>query len=347
MEISVSNELAEKWLRGLGFEPEPEPEWIKSGRKPDFFARGPADCWLEVKELGLPDYEYAFAYAWNDLHERCQKSRLTGTLYAFIGEHDQRAAKAAFRYVKRIHREVTEDGPNIIVMIPGDPDYNANVRVEYESRDGKHTVQVGPGSVSGQYQCFPSLEPANWSAVATLRASTGAETTARLHKILLSRISPPLVLRAFHSTEPLSLSAGHSEARDNTSQSRIRRALADCNSQIRNGQRFNAAPGIAVIYQDFPDALGPEQLLAALFGDLTIEVLRDPARLGRAALAGNGALTRTDNRGISAVRYIRRNANADFVVNPHAEHALPWEHFADAAWVHDTDRYVLSQRASR
>jgi hypothetical protein len=340
----MSNQLVATWLRELGFDPEPEPSWITSGRKPDFFARGPADAWVEVKELGQPDHDYAFADAWNDLRARCDKSHLTGQLYACIDVNDQRAAKAAFKHIERLHREVVADGTNYIVMIPGDPAYGTNVRLEYEASDGRRTVQVGPASISGQYQCFPSLEPGNWSEVAALRNSNGVVVTAKLYTFLLSRVPPPLVLRLFHSTERLSLSAGHSAMRNNTSQSRIRRAVADCNSQFRNGQRFAAAPGIAVIYQDFPDALGAEQFLAALFGDLTLEVIRDPPRLGRAALSGNGVLTRTDNRGISAVRYVRRNADAVLAVNHHAKFPLTWEHFAEAAWVHDADRYVLRQR---
>jgi hypothetical protein len=343
----MSNELTETWLRELGFDPELEPDWITSGRKPDFFARGPADTWVEVKELGLPDHEHAFADAWNDLRTRCEGSKLTGSLYAFIDVNDQRAAKAAFKHIERIHGEVTADGTNYVVMIPNDSAYGTNVRLEYESRDGNRTIQVGPASVSGQYQCFPSLEPKNWSAETTLRNSNGTVTTAKLHKLLLSRLPPPLVLRIFQSPDKLSLSAGHSAVRHNTSQSRIRRAVADCNGQIRNGQRFAAAPGIAVIHQDFPDALGDEQLLAALFGDLTLEVIRDPPRMGRAFLSGNGVLTRTHNRGISAVRYVRRNSNSVLAVNPHAEIPLTWEHFAESAWVHDADRYVLRQRSPR
>ena len=33
----MSNERAEQWLKGLGYAPEPEPDWIQVGEKPDFF----------------------------------------------------------------------------------------------------------------------------------------------------------------------------------------------------------------------------------------------------------------------------------------------------------------------
>lgn len=343
----MGNELTARWLRERGFNPEPEPVWITSGRKPDFFARGPADTWVEVKELTPPQHDFEFANAWNDLHDRCAKARANGRLYAAVGQFDPKAAKSVIKHVERIHQELAQDGPNYVVMIPGDPAYGNNVRLEYDSRDGKRTVQVGPASASGKYTCYPSLEPRQWSATVTLRAATGAETTGPLFDLLLGKVSPLLAVQVFQATEQLSLGGGHSEVRKNTSQDRIRRAVADCNRQIRNGQKFAQAPGLAVIHQDFPDALGPEQFVAAMFGDLAFEVNRDEPRVRRVVLTGNGVLTATDNRGVSAVRYVRRHADAVFVVNPHAEHALPWEHFAESAWVHDTDHYVLRQRASR
>ena len=84
----MSNQRAEQWLRALGYAPEPEPNWIVDGAKPDFFGHGDRPVWVEVKTPAPPHHQEVMGRAWNDLLTRCARVQAaTGDLYAVIGDN--------------------------------------------------------------------------------------------------------------------------------------------------------------------------------------------------------------------------------------------------------------------
>ncbi len=77
----MSNERAERWLRTLGYQPQPEDalDWIDEGRKPDFYCPGDYPFLVEVKTFDPPAEQQLMARAFEDMRERCLKEqRVTG-----------------------------------------------------------------------------------------------------------------------------------------------------------------------------------------------------------------------------------------------------------------------------
>jgi hypothetical protein len=90
---------------------------------------------------------------------------------------------------------------------------------------------------------------------------------------------------------------------------RLPREIDMANEQLRNGQNHVPGPGVCVIYHKDLEASGDEMFLAALFGDLTVPIDLNPTRMGTTFLGRNGILSVKQNRGISAVRYVRGDAD--------------------------------------
>jgi hypothetical protein len=340
----VTNERAQAWLASLGFKTEPEPAWIPSGEKPDFFVSGPTDAWVEVKTL---EWDDSLGSALQDLKVRCEKLEQVGagSIHAIVGPYDSRAARQALHHARKVSLLPTGDATRV-VMIPGDPAYGADVELEYQAETGESVVQTGPASVSGQYQCYPALDPKNWSSVVTIRRSNGDTDTAKLYQRLGSRVPFQLALRIFASEKSLFVGSAGSGVRTNTSQKRIREDINKANSQIRNAQKARLAPGVVSIYHDSLDALGLEMFLAALFGDLSIPVTPvrgGPPKFGTPEFGPHAVLTGGKNRGVAIVRYYPYKDEPYTVVNPYADTPIDWRPFADAAWImNEAGQFVLT-----
>lgn len=338
----MSNERAEQWLKGLGYAPEPEPDWIRAGEKPDFFGHGEAPVWVEVKTLHPPRHHALMGRAWDDLRARCAKvEATTGDLYAVIGDdYDEKAAKWL---IGSLASEAASERRVDVVVVPGDPVYDVTVRFEYAAEDGL-IVQACARSESGRYTVYPGLEPNDWGKEIQILHSDGSKSAAALYEVLEADADAKLAVRIFPSTTPLQLrSTIGAGARENRSVWRVRQEIRYTNRQLRNGQSYQAAPGVCAIYQDGLDALGEQQVLAALFGDLTVQVMPNPTQLGPAFLGRNGVLSPTKNRGVSAVRYERAATSVTVVVNPWAAHAIDAGLFRQPVWVLDGDRLVLRE----
>lgn len=338
----VSNERAEQWLRTLGYAPEPEPVWIRAGEKPDFFGHGATPVWVEVKTLEAPRHLAVMDRAWADLRARCARvEATTGDLYAVIGDdYDEKAAKWL---IGSVASDAATERRVDVVVVPADPVYDATVRLEYATEEGL-IVQSCARSESGRYTFYPGLEPNDWSKEVQILHSDGSKSAAALYDVLEADADAKLAVRIFPSATPLQLrSTIGAGARENRSVWRVRQEIRYTNRQLRNGQRYQAAAGVCAIYQDGLDALGEQQVLAALFGDLTIPVMRNPTQLGPAFLGRNGVLSPTKNRGVSAVRYERAATSVTIVVNPWAAHPIDARLFRQPAWVFDGDRLVLRE----
>ena len=86
---------------------------------------------------------------------------------------------------------------------------------------------------------------------------------------------------------------------------RLPREIHKANQQLRNGQNHVPGPRVCVIYHKGLEASDDRMFLAALFGDLTVPIDLNPTRMGTTFLGRNGILSVKQNRGISAVRYVR------------------------------------------
>jgi hypothetical protein len=338
---SNRNDDAATWLRSLGYDPEPEPTWVSSGRKPDFFARSTDPLWAEVKTLDAPDEAQDFDWAWNDLHRRCEKSSdLVGILYVLIGTaYDEKTGKSAIAHVRRICDK--SDAPSTqVVLIPREPDYARTVKLTYRSADGDEVVQRGPASTSTRYGFHPSHPPSNWADRIHVEVTPGEHFSVEAYDALEGNGEPQLILLWEPSAKPLRIMGGSGEAQWNRTMGRVRGAISDACNQLKNGQRFHEAPGLVLIYQDDFSALGDEQFFAALFGDLTYQIsLSSPSVLGPPHFGANAVLQPDLNTSVSAVRYVRRGG-AIAVINPYARFRVDIDAIGEPVWMFERDKLV-------
>ena len=279
--------------------------------------------------------------AWNDLHERCGVlDGVTGDLYAVIGDdYDERAARWL---LAAIEREARSGRLVHIVSVPADPIYEVSARFSYQAEDGE-VSQVAAKSRSQRYPLYPALEPADWGAEVEVTYSDGSRLSGAGHALFESRAAASLAARIFPGSAPLSLrGALGAEAQENRSVWRVREAVADASQQLRNCQRYRPAPGVCAVYQGGLDALGDQQVLAALFGDLTIAIEREANHSGPAFLGRNGVLSPTKHRGVSAVRYQRTDSSVAVVLNPWSDAPISPGLFRRPVWVLDGERFVLA-----
>jgi hypothetical protein len=125
-------------LEGAGFTCEPEPDWIKEGKKPDFFCSGPLEFWCEVKTLeptteftGLSDVLEALAV-------RTKNMGKPGRGMAFVGtEVTSRDLKKVTSLLTRwLGRLADPDAPNsVVALVPKDPDFSQFVRFAISTED--------------------------------------------------------------------------------------------------------------------------------------------------------------------------------------------------------------------
>lgn len=328
----MSNDRVCEWLEGLGYVPEPEPSWITQGQRPDFFCPGERPVWVEVKILKFSRESELFDRAWNVLCRRADKIRGMGEGHILVGQTFD--DKAAAQLIKCLGRELGRQSRASvrIVAVPVDPEVGRWARLSYSLPDGSLVEQVGPAALSGSYPSYPSCEP-HWSKPATLALSDGTTMQVPAFR-LLNVAAGKVALRLFDSETPFKISsASLYEATRNRSRERVREAIDEANDQIRNGQLYKTAPGIACIYQESMEALGGRTLLSALFGDLTVPIDRHSRKFGEAFFGRNGILSPDKNRGVSAVRYTGHGGKTTFVVNPWAAHSLKWEIFAEEAYL--------------
>lgn len=341
----MSNDAAQLWLQSLGYVPEPEPDWIIIGRKPDFFCPGEHPAWVEVKTLELAKESAAFGRAWDELHRRAERIAECGEAHALIGPgFDDRTVAEVMRCLSRELRQTSTAQVRIIV-VPPDPDFGRWARLAYALRDGSSVEQVGPASLSGSYPSYPSCEP-DWAKQVVLTLSDGGTRQDYAYRIL-SVAAGKIALRLFESTTPFKIqSASMFEVVRNRSSYRVREAIDEANDQIRNGQTYRPAPGIVCIYQETMDELRAHTLLAAVFGDLTVPIDRGSGKFGEIFLGRNGILKPDKNRGVSAVRYVGYGGDSIFIVNPWAEYPIQWRVFARDAYILQGSRLELVSSAT-
>lgn len=333
-------ERVRPWLEGLGFRLTPEPPFITSGRRPDFFCEGPFDLWVEVKTPERSALWRSLEDVRTELVDRVQKIAGTGYVDVAVGTSiTSDVAASVARYLRRVV-EQPDDGIARTVVVPRGPVLRRHVRIQYSTSDGTTVEQHGPASTEDRYAHFPGLEP-DWQSIVDVHEVGGTTRRERAFKVLDAH-EGTVALRHYPGDKPLHVgSVSSAEARLRTGQERIRRLVEDANGQLRNGASFREAPGVLVILHDELDALDEQGLLAALIGNLTYTI----APGGHAStpfLGADGVFRPDKNRSVSAVRYATRH-RTDFVVNPHAHRPIEWRRLVDRAFVAGNGNVTLRQ----
>jgi hypothetical protein len=338
----MSNDRVEAWLRERGQSPEPEPAWV-AGRKPDFFCPGPTPIWVEVKTLEQSQHQQTQDRAWNDFRSRIQKIEgATGTVYAMTSQaYTQAHGKVAARLVKELtkatapaSREVNE-----VIVIPPDPLPNALVTIRYESTAGE-VIQIGPKTVSGRYHFYPSYDPQDWAQEVVVVCGEDMSDKRQIYDVFIGDSDGPIAVNYCRSDSPIWCTLMSMGGRSATA-ARLRLVINDANDQLRSGQRCVPAPGVCVIYHESLDATSDQMFLAALFGDLTIPIELNPTRRGTPFLGNNGILSPTQNRGVSAVRYVTLGLGESIALNPYADFPIDADFFNAPVWVPDGEAMSL------
>jgi len=266
----MSNERAERWLRSLGYEPQPEPAWIDEGQRPDFYCPGEHPLWVEVKTFNPTVEQREMGLALEDLQRRCaQAGGLTGSIYVMLGAaYEQLAGRWLLGQLRTVARE---EGFTHTFVVPVDvDDYSATVSIRYESVEGP-ILQTSVALESGKYSFHPGMEPQNWGARATMMRAGVWDEGPELYDLFESDNSL-LSVAWYPANEQLHVGATMMPFSRNTTDQRIRAAVKEANRQIRNGQKYRNAPGVCVIYHDTLDHSGEYSVATALFGDLLIPV---------------------------------------------------------------------------
>jgi hypothetical protein len=108
----VTETRAKELLDKARIKYEPEPAWITSGRKPDFYCSEPAKFWCEVKTLELPEDSKRLAEALTELRTRTARLSGFGIGIAHVGETmSNRGAKLAVQLLKRALKRFDDSDP--------------------------------------------------------------------------------------------------------------------------------------------------------------------------------------------------------------------------------------------
>jgi hypothetical protein len=326
----MSNERAERWLRSRGYEPEPEPKWIEEGQKPDFFCPGGRPLWVEVKTFDPTVEQHEMGRAWEDLRQRCAgEDGLTGEIYLMLGTTYEQASGRWL--LGQLRNGPRADGCIHTFVVPVDiEDYSPTMRFEYESTEGR-VLQSSVKMEKGRYPFHPGLEPASgaWASRATIFRDGTRDEGPELYDFLESDNS--LLSAAWYpSDKQLHVGATIKPVVRNNTDQRIRAAVKAANSQIRNGQKYRAAPGVCLIYHDTMDHAGDHSVAAALFGDMLIPV---GGTMAEVVMGQGGAWnSRGKNNGVGAVRYLRTDDSATTIINPWAQQQVDPAIFPEAPW---------------
>lgn len=243
----MTNERAEIWLRELGYNPEPEPDWVTDGRRADFFCEGDSPCWVEVKTLLPPRHHELMGRAWTDLRARCERvSGVTGDLYAVVGDtYDERAARWL---LAAIEREARSSRLLDVVSVASEPIYEVTARFWFRAEDGE-VSQIAAKSRSQRYPLYPARDPVDWGERIEVTYSDGTASVGLAYEVFEEPASASLAARIFRSTARLSLRGTlGASAQENRSVWRVREVVASAGQQLRNCQRYQPAPGICAIY---------------------------------------------------------------------------------------------------
>jgi hypothetical protein len=325
----VTEPRAKELLDKLGFTYEPEPKWITSGRKPDFYCSEPSECWCEVKTLERSEDFERLSKALEEFQRRTAGLSGSGMGIVYVSETmSHRDAKLAVELLKRaLTRLDDSDKPDIVVsLVPTYLDRKNFVRFSIDVPEGKKAEFHSCASTSGRYAVPSGLYPQPDSQSVELKFSSGRTKQIEAHTVIDDTDNFRAAITVYAKKEAhfeIVSAVRTGAARRLKTVSRIRDVVSDANEQAKNGNAYKEAPSVTVVFQDGPDVPDDTIVKSALYGDLKYVATKSNPASGHLALEGDGAWNSTKNRSTSAVIYIRNNRAPIVIHNYWAHRPLP------------------------
>jgi hypothetical protein len=315
-------------LERAGFTCEPEPDWIKEGKKPDFFCSGPLELWCEVKTLAPTTEFTALSDVLEALAIRTKNIGKPGRGMAFVGtEVTSRDLKKVTSLLTRWLGRLTDpDAPNnVVALVPKDPDFSQFARFAISTEDDRRVEVYSYRSTSDTYSLPYAVRPDPDDQTVEMQLSSGAVKSAPAYELIDGEATLRIAVVSWPDKKAFSLiSASPSgPARAMTTSERIREAVGEANSQLKNAVAYRDAPSLLAIVHDGADVADDIIVISALYGDLKYQFTPGNPDSGRLFVGDNGAWNRTKNRSTSAVMYVRNRAKPLIVRNLWASRALP------------------------
>ena len=319
---------AKELLHKRGIKYEPEPGWIISGRKPDFYCSEPEECWCEVKTLERSQDSKRLSDALDDLRKRSTSLSDSGMGIAHVGDTmSHKDAKSVVQLLKRPLKRLAEaDSPDVAVaLVPKNADRNQFVRFSVSTKDKKNVEFHSYVSTTGRYTVPSGMYPDPDSQMIKLKFSSGRIKEVLAHTVIEASDDFRVAIAAYSSETPFEIVSAMptGAARRLGNVARIRDAVSDANEQVKNANTYKAAPSVTVIFQDGLDVPVDAIIESALYGNLKyVAPIGDPTS-GKLILEGDGVWNSTKNRTTSAVMYVRNDGEPVIIHNYWADRPLP------------------------
>lgn len=307
---------------------EPEPHWIVDGQRPDFFCSGPSEFWCEVKTLEPMSEFTALCDILQALSVRTKQIGKLGRGMAFASPdvNGRDLKKITLLLIRWLGRFGDPDVPNrIVTLIPKDPDFDRFVHFTISTKDHPRVEVYSYASMSDTYSLPFAVRPHPDDQTVEMRHSSNGVRRAPAYKLIDGEETFRMAILAWPSSDAFSLvSAGPTgPAKTMTTSERIREAVGEANSQLKNATKYRNAPGLLAIVHDGADVADDIIILSALYGDLKYKFTPGISGDGRLFVGENGAWNSNKNRTTSAVMYVRNGARPLIVRNLWANLVLP------------------------
>jgi len=325
----LTNDRAKARFKAAGITYESEPDWIKGGRKADFHCSGAADFWCEVKTLEPLEDARQLGKALAKLRQRTGNISLTGQGAAYVkGNLSDRDAKTVVALLKRgLRRFADSDAPErIVALIPDEPDYGKFVRFSFSTSEYKSVEFHSCVSTVEKYGTPNGMFPEPFAQQMRLRFSPdGDEKDFQSHRVITRRDDFRVAIVAESSVNKfdITLAAPTGGAKRLNNPERIREAVADANSQLKNALQYRSAPCLLMVFQDGLDVPDEMIIKSALYGDLKFEFPPGNPTAGKLIADRDGGWNPDKNRSTSAVMYIRNDSKPIIVHNYWADRSFP------------------------
>lgn len=311
------------WLRQLGFETEPEPDWLGGDgvKRPEFWAQGPHDLWVEVKRVTPPPASQKGLQFHPLIKTTPQAALKTGHgLVAIEHTTTQQAVQwvvaeinAAAAHEQRPQADhhfvyVSDERNEIVASLSGDPPTTIRIR----------------GPVGSKLPASIHLPQERWYSEVTVKDARGETRSGRFFEFFeLSPVACVGRAQVGSSTAPFAIAAISSGDASNTS--KLRSDFKNASRKFRDAVRVKPAPGIVVLVPDFGAVVTGQDVGVAAFGDLTVVLTPTQDRSGYVAsspfLHRNGALRGGSHSSITGIVVFYKEAKV-IVLNRRATRPL-------------------------
>lgn len=324
----MSNERGKEILLKSGANCEREPDWIKEGRKPDFYCTGKNEFWCEIKTLEQTGDSVQLGNAHVELRKRAKNITTHGKGFAYVSrDFTSRDAKHVTQLLRRALLRFQESNApaRSVAVVPAIPNYSQFVRFSLSTSEHS-TIEIHSClSASGKYGLPMGFHLQPYIQSTKIRFSTGEEKDLPARNILTMTddFRVGVVLQADDKPFRYLATAPTGGAKRSRNVERIRETVSEANSQFKNAIVYKAAPTLLMIFHEGLDVSDDEIVKSALYGDLKYSFSPQKFDQGKLILDGNAAWNREKNRTTSAVMYVRNKGQPLVVHNYWATRPFP------------------------